>query len=171
MNVNPRQKRQEEPSFKNYLTLSCATLGVWFNGDGFIAIKKYVKDGNVFFDDIPDIPKFGERLQDIGQYKRKDLITPHNMISEFKTIRNYLAGNARGMTNDESFAREVINIILCKLYDEKYTEPDNKIRFRAGYEESHDDVLSRITRIFQDTKKNILMCLKMQTASNWMQNP
>ena len=137
---------------KNYLTLSRANLGVWFNGVGFATIRKYVKDGNVFFDDILDIPKFGERLEDIGQYKRKDLIIPHNIINEFKAIRNYLAGNAKGMTNDESFAREVINVILCKLYDEKYTEPDNKIRFRSGYEEPVKDVLSRINQIFQDTK-------------------
>lgn len=138
---------------ENYLTLSRANLGVWDNGNDSIAIRKCEKDGNVFFEKIPDIPKFGERLEDIGQYKRKDLTTPHNMIKEFRAIRNYLAGNAKGMTNDESFAREVINVILCKLYDEKYTEPDNKIRFRAGYRESTKDVLNRIMEIFLDTKK------------------
>ena len=138
---------------ENYLTLSRANLGVWFNGNGFIAMRKYERNGNVFFEDIPDIPKFGERLEDIGQYKRKDLITPHNIINEFRAIRNYLAGNAKGMTNDASFAQEVINVILCKLYDEKYTEPENKIRFRAGYDESTEDVLDRIMQIFQDTKK------------------
>ena len=148
-----KTEKDGRTQLENYLTLSRANLGVWFNGNGFIAIRKYEKDGNVFFEDIPDIPKFGERLEDIGQYKRKDLAPPNNMINEFRAIRNYLAGNAKGMTNDESFAREVINVILCKLYDEKYTEPDNKIRFRAGYEESTGDVLTRIIEIFKDTKK------------------
>ena len=136
------------------MTLSRAYLGVWFNGSGFLAIRKLIlSDGRINFDDIPDIPKYGERLEDIGQYKRKDLVVPYNLINEFKVIRNYLAGNARGMTNDQSFAKEVINVILCKLYDEKYTEPENKIMFRAGYEEPAVDVSGRLHNIFRDTKR------------------
>jgi len=153
--VECKSKTQNDgkTQLENYLTLSRANIGVWFNGEEFIAIRKYEKSGKIFFDDLPDIPKFGERLEDIGQYKRKDLIQPHNLIHEFRAIRNYLAGNAVGMTNDSAFAQEVINVILCKLYDEKYTEPENKIRFRAGYEESTDNVLNRIMEIFLDTKK------------------
>jgi len=153
--VECKSKTQNDgkTQLENYLTLSRANIGVWFNGKEFIAIRKYEKSGKIFFDDLPDIPKFGERLEDIGQYKRKDLIPPYSLIHEFRAIRNYLAGNAVGMTNDASFAQEVINVILCKLYDEKYTEPDNKIRFRAGYEKSTDDVLDRVMEIFLDTKK------------------
>ena len=136
-----------------YLKFSNANLGVWYNGDGFLAIRKYENKGRVDFVDIPDIPKYGERLEDIGKYKRKNLLMPHSLIDEFKGIRNYLAGNAKKMTNDASFAQEVINIILCKLYDEKYTPPNDVVRFRAGFDEPYNDVAKRVKELFKETKE------------------
>ena len=43
----------------------------------------------------------------------------HNLKSVFKTIRNYLAANAVGITRDEVFAQQIINLIFCKIHDER----------------------------------------------------
>ena len=75
---------------KDYLRFSKAKLGVWFNGEQRLFIRKYEKDGQILFSEIPNIPRKGERLEDIGRFKRKDLTIPHNLKTVFKTIRNHL---------------------------------------------------------------------------------
>ena len=99
---------------KNYLTFSTAYLGVWFNGEERLFIKKTEKDGKVFFEEIPNIPQKGQRLEDIGRFYKKDLKTPHNLKIIFKAIRNHLAGNTVGATRDEILAQQLIYLIFCK---------------------------------------------------------
>ena len=135
------------------MRLSRAWLGVWFNGDEKLFIKKTEADGKVHFEDIPNIPKFGERLEDVGLYKRKDLILAQNLKSIFKTMRNYMAANAVGITRDEVFAQQIINLIFCKIYDERFTKPDDMVTFRAGIGEPAKDVRARIEKIFAQVKK------------------
>lgn len=138
---------------EHYLKFSNATMGVWYNGNDFLAIQKHEQSGHITFKKIPDIPKFGERLEDIGQYKRKDLRAPHNLTAEFKTIRNHLAGNARRIVNDQQLSQELINMILCKLYDEKYTPENDSVQFRVGIDEPDNSVYARIIQRFKDTKE------------------
>lgn len=139
---------------KHYLEFSTASIGVWFNGNEKLFIRKYYKDEKIFFDEnLMNIPKYNERLEDIGLFKRKDLKQTHNLKHIFTTIRGYLAGNAIGTTRDEEFAKQLINIILCKLYDEKYTKPDEIVTFRAGINESPKEVAKRIKSRFEEAKK------------------
>lgn len=99
---------------KNYLTFSNAYLGVWFNGIERIFLKKIEKQGKVFFEEIPNIPNKGQRLEDIGKFKRKDLKPTHNLKVIFSSIRNYLAGTGR----DEIIAQ------LSILFFVKFTMND-----------------------------------------------
>ncbi|MHC5773667.1 hypothetical protein [Nostoc sp.] len=94
----------------------------------------------------------GERIEDIGLYKRKDLKRANNLKSIFKTIRNYLAANAVGITRDEVFAQQIINLIFCKIYDECFTRQDDIIKFRAGFEENQSKVKERIQTLFNLVK-------------------
>ncbi|MCD4744962.1 MAG: N-6 DNA methylase [Bacteroidales bacterium] len=138
---------------KDYLKFSNAYLGVWFNGEETLFLRKIEKEGMVYFkDDIPNIPTYTQRLQDIGLFKRKDLKQTHNLKFKFVSIRNYLAGNAVGITRDEELARQIINLILCKLYDEKFTRPNGIVQFRAGMDESVKDVSNRIKSRFEEAK-------------------
>ena len=137
---------------KDYLKFSNARLGVWFNGDERLFIQKTEKNGKVFFSEIPNIPRKHERLEDIGKFKRKDLVVPHNLKVIFRTIRNHLAGNTVGTTRDEVLAKQLMNIIFCKIYDEKFTPPDARVSFRAGVGESEDSVASRIKNLFNRVK-------------------
>ena len=138
---------------KLYLKFSEAELGVWFNGTNTHYIRKVIKEGRIVFDEyLLNIPCYGQRLEDIGKYKKIDLIPTHNLKQKFVSIRNYLAGNAIGTTRDEEYARQIINIILCKLYDEKYTRPNEVLTFRAGVNENPSEIKKRIIDRFEEAK-------------------
>lgn len=138
---------------KNYLTLSNANIGVWFNGEERLFLRKQnLSNGNIVFTQIPNIPKFGERLEDLGQFQRKDLKPTHNLKTVFNAIRNYLAGNATGTTMDQTIAQQIINIIFCKIYDERFTKLNDIVTFRAGVDESAETIGSRIKQLFEKVK-------------------
>ena len=146
-------RRDGRAQLESYLRFSEARIGVWFNGNEKLFLKKSEKGGSVYFEEIPNIPRFGERIEDIGMYRRKDLRPTHNLKSVFKTIRNYLAANAVGVTRDEVFAQQIINLIFCKIYDERFTKPNDMVAFRAGLDEKPDDVRDRIEAIFTKVKR------------------
>lgn len=101
--VECKQKSRKDglDQLKDYLRFSKARLGVWFNGENRLFLLKTEKDGKVHFNEIPNIPRYGQRIEDIGYFKRKDLKPAKNLKSVFKAIRNYLAANAVGITLDK----------------------------------------------------------------------
>jgi type I restriction enzyme M protein len=136
-----------------YLDMSPAELGAWFNGDQHLYLQKlYHPDGSRTYRKIPNLPRFGQRIEDIGLYKREDLTPPSNLRSVFRDLRNHLAGMTTGVTRDEALAREIINILFCKIFDEQETHPKDMVRFRAGVGESEETVQKRILDLFQDVK-------------------
>ncbi|WP_296854886.1 N-6 DNA methylase [uncultured Methanobrevibacter sp.] len=143
-------RKDGRTELEDYLRFSKARLGVWFNGNEKLFLEKIEKDGQIIFDDtLPNIPKAGQRVEDIGRFKRKDLKPAENLKSIFSTMRNYLAPNVVGASRDEVLAQQLINIIFCKIYDEKFTKPDDMVKFRAGKNESFDDVKERIVKLFE----------------------
>ncbi len=148
-----KDRRDGRSQLEDYLRFSKARLGVWFNGRERLYLLKHEKGGQVQFSEIPNIPRYGQRIEDIGKFKRSDLDTPSNLKSVFRTIRNYLAANAVGITRDEVFAQQLINLLFCKIYDERFTRPNDIVSFRAGLDEPERDVKSRIQEIFEKVKK------------------
>ncbi|RML44793.1 hypothetical protein ALQ97_00976 [Pseudomonas savastanoi pv. glycinea] len=146
-------RKDGRSQLEDYLRLSNASLGVWFNGEEKLFLRKREGNGKVIFEEIPNIPKYGERVEDIGLHKRSDLRPAHNLKSVFRTVRNYLAANAVGITRDEVFAQQLINLIFCKIYDERFTKPSAKVSFRAGYQEHSSKVAKRIQAIFDHVKQ------------------
>lgn len=59
-----------------------------------------------------------------------------------------------GATRDEVLAQQLINLIFCKLYDERFTHPEDIIKFRVGIDESPKEVKTRILGLFQKVKQN-----------------
>lgn len=147
-----RNRRDGRSQLEDYLRFSRARLGVWFNGQESLFLKKTESNGKIYFEQIPNIPKFRERLEDLGLYKRSDLKPAHNLKAVFRSIRNYLAANAVGITRDEVFAQQMINLIFCKIYDERFTKPGQKVKFRAGLDEKPDDVRARLELLFEQVK-------------------
>lgn len=138
---------------KLYLDMSPAEVGVWFNGNEHEYLHKvHHKDGSRTYEMLPNIPRFGQRIEDIGLFKRKDLKKPSNLKAVFRDIRNHLAGMTTGITRDEALAQEIINILFCKILDEQETEPDKTVTFRAGVGEEPKAVRKRVLDIFQRVK-------------------
>jgi len=159
-----RTRKDGISQLQDYLRLSPARLGVWFNGQERSFIKKTEKEGKVYFEEIPNIPQKGQRIEDIGKFKRKDLKKPHNLKTVFRAIRNTLAGSAVGITRDEELAEQLINIIFCKIYDERFTKQDDQITFRAGVDESDEKVAERIKELFEKVKTKYVEVLDFSDA-------
>ncbi len=148
-----KNRKDGKTQLQDYLRFSKAYIGVWFNGEERFFIRKIEKDGRIDFEEIPNIPKFGQRLEDIGKFKRKDLKPTHNLKATFKAIRNHLAANTVGATRDEVLAQQLINLIFCKIYDEKFTTPDDIVTFRAGVSEDIKNIKDRILGLFDNVKR------------------
>lgn len=148
-----KNKKEGRSQLEDYLRFSKAKIGVWFNGEEKLTILKIEKEGSIYFEEISDIPLFGQRIEDIGKNLRKDLKVPTNLKTIFKIMRNYLAPNAIGVTRDESLAQQLINLIFCKIYDEKYTKPNDMVEFRCGVDEDPKEVHKRIVNIFAKVKE------------------
>ncbi len=147
-----KNRKDGKSQLQDYLRFSEAPLGVWFNSKERLFLKKIEKKGKVYFEEIPNIPKAGQRIEDIGKFKRRDLEKSHNLKFVFQAMRNYLAGMAVGVTRDEVFAQQLINIIFCKIFDEKFTKPDDIVKFRAGVGEDPKKIKERIIKIFEGDK-------------------
>jgi type I restriction enzyme M protein len=138
---------------KLYLDMSPAELGVWFNGDEHVYLRKVHKpSGAREYHELPNIPRYGQRINDIGLFKRKDLVAPSNLKAVFRDLRNHLAGITTGITRDEALAQEIINILFCKILDEQETAPGETVTFRAGIDEAGKDVKKRILALFEKVK-------------------
>lgn len=148
-----KDRKDGKTQLQDYLRFCKASLGVWFNGQERLFLKKIEKGGRVLFEEIPNIPLFGQRVEDVGLFQRKDLKPATNLKAVFKTMRNFLAANAVGITRDEVFAQQIINLIFCKIYDERFTKSGDMVTFRAGVDEEPKDVRDRIVTLFDLVKK------------------
>lgn len=148
-----KNRKDGRSQLEDYLRLSKAPLGVWFNSNEVLYLRKYETDGKVLFEEIPNIPLFGQRVEDIGLFKRGELKKTHNLKSIFKNIRNYLAANNTGQTLDTEFVPQIINIIFCKIYDERFTRREDTVTFRAGVAEKQDKIFLRVQELFAYVKE------------------
>ncbi len=139
-----------------YLNLvPSAEIGVWFNGKEHLFLRKVInkKTSTINWVETPDIPKNGQRIEDIGLYQRKDLEKTQNLKAVFNDIRNYLAGNATAITRDEPIAQEIMKLLFCKIYDEINAAPTDQVKFRVGINEDAEVVKRRIDGLFQKVKE------------------
>ncbi len=139
---------------KIYMGMSPAEVGVWFNGQDHVYLRKIVHpDGRQTYEELPNIPRYGQRIEDIGLFRRKDLKRPSNLKAVFKDIRNHLAGNVTGITRDEALAQELVSVLFCKIYDEVNTGQNEIVSFRSGHGEKAQDVHKRIIDLFEKQVK------------------
>ncbi len=135
-----------------YMTLSSAELGVWTDGSVRQFFRKVTTPTGITFEQIPSLPRFGETVNSIGKYLRKNLARPINLSTTFRALRNHLAVNAVGTTRDEALATQLINIVFCKIYDERFTAQDDRVAFRYEIGEEPTVVAKRITDLFEKVK-------------------
>lgn len=148
-----KNRKDGVAQLKLYLDMSAAELGVWFNGDEHVYLRKvHKRSGAREYHELPNIPRYGQRIEDIGFFKRKDLVAPSNLKAVFRDLRNHLAGITTGITRDEALAQEIINLLFCKILDEQETAPEDTVTFRAGVQEDGKDVKRRILGLFEKVK-------------------
>lgn len=148
-----RNRKDGVAQLKLYLDMSPAELGVWFNGDEHVYLRKIHKpSGAREYHELPNIPRYGQRIEDIGLFKRKDLVRPSNLKAVFRDLRNHLAGSTTGITRDEALAQEIINLLFCKILDEQETAPEDTVTFRAGVDEAAKEVKKRLLGLFEKVK-------------------
>lgn len=132
-----------------YMEMSAASIGVWFNGVDHAYLRKVVSaNGTRVFEEIPNIPRFGQGVNEIGKHLRQDLRPSRNLKAVFADLRNHLAGNVAGITRDVALAEQVLNIVFCKLYDELNTAPDGVVSFRASTNDHDQEVADRVHGLF-----------------------
>ncbi len=153
--VECKKKRRQDGrrQLELYLTMSAATVGAWFNGEEHLYLHKvYASGGEIRFEELPTLPRCGQRVEDIGLFKRSDLVPTSALRPVFKDIRNHLAGNLTGITRDETLAQQIIDVLFCKIFDELDKGPDEYVQFRAGVGESAEAVHARVLDLFAAVK-------------------
>ena len=118
--TNPNGKKDGIEQLKTYMAVCLnAKFGLWTNGDERFCFAKREKDGGFVYDEIPEIPSFGQEEAEIYRPQRKDLqiATADNLRFAFRRCHNYIAGNA-GMHKDDAFW-ELLKVIFAKIEDER----------------------------------------------------
>lgn len=149
----PKLKDGKE-QLKSYCNATGAPIGVWTNG-GQISFY-HRKDPN-FFEDLPNIPTFDERLSDIlrERWDIYDLILKDKLITEKKSLKDLILE-----MEDEVLANagvdvfeEVFKLIFTKLYDEMESgrNETRHLEFR-NYGDTETELKYKIQKLFDKAK-------------------
>lgn len=143
---------------KNYMDFEDVRYGVWTNGNteedkvGIHYIEKTVSDGKIDYMDIFNIPEKGFYSID-EQLMKKDLKPTSNLKNIFKQVRGFIAANATGTTRDEKILNELMTILICKIYDERYKTSDDYMDFIVVNNDAKKTA-QRINDIFENKVKD-----------------
>jgi type I restriction enzyme M protein len=123
----PKLKDGKE-QLRSYCNATGAPIGVWSNGG---QISHYNRKDPNFFEDITDIPKADQTLEDIlkERFTLRDLIIKDKIPNEGKTLKDIITE-----MEDEVLANagvdvfeEVFKLIFTKLYDENKSQQDKTV--------------------------------------------
>lgn len=113
---------------RSYCNATGAPIGVWTNGE---QISHYHRKDPNYFEDITDIPRAQQSLEDIlsERFTLKDLIIKDKIANERKSLKDIILE-----MEDEVLANagvdvfeEVFKLIFTKLYDEYLSQRDKGI--------------------------------------------
>lgn len=129
--------------------------GMWTNGLERFCFRRVDKDGNVSFDEIPDIPVKGRSEDEIERPRFDQLkaASSDSLLFAFRRCHNYIAGN-QGLQKPDAFW-ELLKLIFCKIQDER----SDQIEFFATSKERHNlngqlKVKRRVDALFDEVKSD-----------------
>ena len=120
--------RDGKNQLRSYCNATGAPIGVWTNGE---QISYYHRKDPNYFEDLTDIPKVEQGLQDIlsERFTLRDLIIKDKIANERKSLKDIILE-----MEDEVLANagvdvfeEVFKLIFTKLYDEYLSQQDKGI--------------------------------------------
>ena len=98
------------------------TYGMWTNGIERFCFRRSERDGEVEFQEIPDIPGRGldeDHLERPG-FDQLKAASSDALLFAFRRCHNYIAGN-QGLQKPEAFW-ELLKVIFCKIHDERSSD-------------------------------------------------
>ncbi|MGT2925813.1 N-6 DNA methylase [Streptococcus cuniculipharyngis] len=148
--VKKAKLKDGKEQLKSYCNATGAPIGVWTNGKQISFYNR--KDPN-YFEDIPNIPKYTEKLSDIlsERWNIADLIQNDKLVTERKSLKDLILE-----MEDEVLANagvdvfeEVFKLIFTKLYDE-LESTRNKTRHLSfrNYGDTDTELKDRIQQLF-----------------------
>lgn len=153
--VSPNDKKEGIEQLKSYMSACLnAEFGYWTNSKDRFCIRKVIRGSKYKFEEVNDIPKFGQTLEEAEKISLRDLreATGDNLKFTFRRCHDYIAGN-QGLQKPEAFW-ELLKIIFCKIDDER----EGKLQFYATSDERKSlngqlAVKKRIETIFNRLKQ------------------
>jgi type I restriction enzyme M protein len=143
---------------KDYMNFDPDVIyGVWTNGNkeddeiGIHYLKKSVKLKTIDYHEIVNIPEKGFYSID-EQIKKKDLKPTKNLKNIFRQMRGFIAANAKGTTRDTQILNELMSILMCKIYDERYKNENQYMDFRV-INNDPEETANNIRDIFENKVK------------------
>ena len=151
--VKKKDRKDGIDQLQTYINNTTAEFGIWFNGKEIVYLHRLRKPHK--FDEIPDIPKKGETLEDVGLFYKKDLVPATELKSIFETIHNHIYAN-EGLLKDKVF-NEMLKIIFIKMVDEKSSSSKCEFRITAKERELVEEgkgkeFVQRIVDLFERVK-------------------
>lgn len=119
-NVKASDRKEGIGQLHSYLaTCPNAVYGMWTNGLERYCYRKVVKDGSITYEEIPDLPSYGQSDEDVERPRFDQLKAASSdaLLFAFRRCHNYIAGN-QGLQKPEAFW-ELLKLIFCKIHDER----------------------------------------------------
>lgn len=146
------------------LNTQCA-FACWTNGEDLHYLHSFENEFHFMVcEDVTDFPAYGQTFEDLES--QKDRAVPRkpaneSLVKTFKRCHDYIYGN-EGMAKTAFW--ELLNLIFCKLYDEKRRLSDTqrgvnyRRRFWVGVKEQNTEegqhaVAERIKTLFEELKR------------------
>lgn len=99
----------------SYIFASSASGGVWTNGGTPVYFRR-IGQPHAQLREWPNIPRFGETWDTVGQYRKSELQPPRNLKLVFQRCHNAIY---RIGLDSEDIAMDMVRIILAKYRDEQ----------------------------------------------------
>lgn len=139
----------------SYMSATSCEWGVWTNGDqgGIEYLYKDPGTGEIKQDYIFQIPRHGETIADMGRITKQSLVPARDLKIVFNRILQTLYANTN-ISRREKLGSEMIRLIFCKIWDEKY-DLNLPPKFRVSPGEDPEKVKSRIEDLFATVKEEL----------------
>ncbi|MDE0471630.1 MAG: N-6 DNA methylase [Ekhidna sp.] len=149
----PKLKDGKE-QLKSYCNATGAPIGIWSNGE---SISYYHRKDPNYFEDLPAIPKAGEKLSDIlsERWTIADLIAKDKLRTERKSLKDLILE-----MEDEVLANagvdvfeELFKLVFTKLFDEMESgrTETRHLEFR-NYGDTETELKEKIQKLFDLAK-------------------
>lgn len=153
--VRPSDRKEGVGQLQSYMAACVnAIYGMWTNGIERLCYRKVERSGKVEFEEIPDIPSFGQNEDEAERPRFAQLkpATSDALLFAFRRCHNYIAGN-QGLQKPEAFW-ELLKLIFCKIHDERSSD---EVQFYAAAKERHGingplKVKGRLDKLFSAVK-------------------